>query len=343
MSDTLQSTPATHLDLAAHLMAEVGLAPATLGAALFELAAQWGAGLSIKDPITGRYQHVNEVMAAIFGRPMEDIVGRVDADLIDAAVWVPLRAADQFAATQSTAQTHVHRVELVGTVREFSVTRICLRATDKATPSPMLSIWVDQSAQRQRDQLLQQALRQLEMRAADEAEHAVLTSPGEQNEAQLRVHFDDQLRRELDLSSREHREFALVSVAIDPLGDALLRHGELARERVQQAVSRLLRRNTRAMDASCRLDDTRFAILLSGVGLATAHSRIEGLRRQCATEIIPIDGQDLHFTVAMGVASYPHTAQDRDCLSAAAETALGQAQRRGGNHVALATIRFEQR
>ena len=33
------------------------------------------------------------------------------------------------------------------------------------------------------------------------------------------------------------------------------------------------------MDASCRYDDNRFAVLLSGVGLATAHARMEGLRR----------------------------------------------------------------
>jgi diguanylate cyclase (GGDEF)-like protein len=156
-----------------------------------------------------------------------------------------------------------------------------------------------------------------------------------------RVHFDDQLRREVDLSSREHREFALVMISIDPPTDAVRAAGAEARHRVLEALGRLLRGNTRAMDASCRLDEHHFAILLSGVGLATAHSRMEGLRRQCATQIVVLDGRDLGFTVSMGVASFPHTAHTEDELLRAANTALAEAQKRGGNHVTLASIRFE--
>lgn len=106
-------------------------------------------------------------------------------------------------------------------------------------------------------------------------------------------------------------------------------------------MGRLLRSGTRAMDASCRYDDRRFAVLLSGVGLATAHSRMEGVRRKCATQIVVHDGQELGFTVAMGVASFPHTAHTQDSLVQACEAALAEAQRRGGNHVTLAAIRFE--
>ena len=95
------------------------------------------------------------------------------------------------------------------------------------------------------------------------------------------------------------------------------------------------------MDASCRYDDGRFAVLLSGVGLATAHARMEGLRRKCATQIVVHDGAELSFTVAMGVASFPHTASSQEGLIEACETALVEAQRRGGNHVTLAAIRFD--
>jgi diguanylate cyclase (GGDEF)-like protein len=95
------------------------------------------------------------------------------------------------------------------------------------------------------------------------------------------------------------------------------------------------------MDASCRFDERRFAVLLSGVGLATAHSRMEGLRRKCATQIVVHAGQELGFTVSMGVASFPHTAQTQGELATACEAALQEAQRRGGNHVTLAAIRFE--
>jgi GGDEF domain-containing protein len=43
----------------------------------------------------------------------------------------------------------------------------------------------------------------------------------------------------------------------------------------------------------------------------------------------------------MGVASFPHTAHTQDELRAACEAALTDARQRGGNRVALASIRFE--
>jgi len=43
----------------------------------------------------------------------------------------------------------------------------------------------------------------------------------------------------------------------------------------------------------------------------------------------------------MGVASFPHTAHSQTDLMAACEAALGEARRRGGNTVALASIRFD--
>ena len=132
-----------------------------------------------------------------------------------------------------------------------------------------------------------------------------------------------------------------MSITLDPLAQTALALGPAARTLVLEALGRLLRGNTRAMDAACRLDEDCFAVLLSGVGLATAHSRMEGLRRQCASHIVVHDGKELHFTLSMGVASFPHTAHTQESLVQACEAALAEAQRRGGNHVTLAAIRFE--
>jgi GGDEF domain-containing protein len=68
---------------------------------------------------------------------------------------------------------------------------------------------------------------------------------------------------------------------------------------------------------------------------------MEGLRRQCATQIVVLEARELRFTVSMGVASFPHTAHTQDEILQACEQALAEARRRGGNHVALASIRFE--
>lgn len=319
-----------------------GLAPHAWGVLAWTLLDCAEALFAIKEAATGRYVHVNARMEALIGRPAE---GLTDEDWVDPQALTTLRTADQSAMVQTLPQVSEHRIEHNGAKREFSVTRVALPAAEGSAPRYLACVWQDLTAQRQSEAQLQLALRQLEdQQQANEALRREVQGHGLRDGVTglyQRGHFDDQLRREVDLSSREHREFALVSVALDPLSDAARAAGPEARQRVLEALGRLLRSNTRAMDASCRMTDDRFAVLLSGVGLATAHARMEGLRRQCATQIVMLNGQDLGFTVSMGVASFPHTAHTQEDLLQAAETALAQASKRGGNNVTLASIKFD--
>jgi diguanylate cyclase (GGDEF)-like protein len=303
-----------------------------------------GALLSIKDAATGRYEHVNEAMARFLGRTAADILGRSDAELVDPALATAWRAAEQTALAQAQPLGTEHRFEWAGARHDFAVLRMVCQAG--ATGRRWLcSVWTDLGPQRQKDAQLRAALEQLEQQQrANEKLRLELADQGLRDSATglyTRPHFDDQLRREVDLSAREHREFAMVLIEIDPFAGRVRDLGPPAESRIYEAIGRLLRGNTRAMDASCRLDERLFGVLLSGVGLATAHSRMEGLRRQCATQIVVLDGQELGFSVSMGVASYPHSASSQQDLLGACEAALAEARRRGGNHLTLASIRFE--
>jgi diguanylate cyclase (GGDEF)-like protein len=300
--------------------------------------------LAVKRSHDGRYLWVDPALARAWGLDDDSAVGHVDADLFDAATVAALRSAEQTAAARVEPLCSEHRFERAGRRHAYQV----LRAGGAAGVEPprcLVSVWIDEAPARQKDLQLRQALEQLEELQCGHAalqrdlhdqavrdDRSGLYTPGL---------FEDQLKREMDLSTREHREFALVFVEIDPPSTVLQTLGEPARARVHEAMGRLLRGNTRAMDASCRLDDKRFAVLLSGVGLATAHARMEGLRRQCASQIVVVGGREVGFSVAMGVASFPHTAHSQDELVAACESALAEARRRGGNRVTLASIRFE--
>jgi len=303
-------------------------------------------GVAIKDMSTGCNVFVNDAMAHLLGRTPKEMIGARDAEWFSAGQLSALRAAEQASLGQFAALVTEHRLDLSGQQRDFSVVRVAVPRADGAAPRHVCSAWVELSAARQREAQLQRALAQLEQQQV-----AVEALRRETHDSALRDsvtglyqrgQFDEQLRREVDLSAREHREFALVSIALDPPGDEASPAGIGARTRVLEALGRLLRSNTRAMDASCRVDDGYFAVLLSGVGLATAHSRMEGLRRQCATQIVVYEGRDFGFTVSMGVASFPHTAQTQEELLQASDKALAEAQKRGGNSVALASIRFEE-
>ncbi|URI11722.1 GGDEF domain-containing protein [Aquincola tertiaricarbonis] len=323
--------------------------PAALEAALAlvlpALAERQGAMLAVKDAQSGSYLWANERMAQWLGVSPDELPGRADADLLDAPLVTTLRAAEHTALAQGQPLTSEHRFERDGEKHDYRVLRL-LTPPSADGRRLLCSVWTDQAVQKAKDAQLRAALEQLE-----QLQRNIETLRRELQDHSLRdtrtglytrAHFDDQLRREVDLSTREHREFALVAIAVDPPSPRVAELGAPAHTRIVETLGRLLRGNTRAMDASCRVDDRRFAVLLSGVGLATAHARVESLRRECATQIVVLDGEELRFTVSMGVASYPHTAHSQEELREACDAALAEAQRRGGNVVTLAGIRFER-
>jgi diguanylate cyclase (GGDEF)-like protein len=302
-----------------------------------------GDALVVQDADNGLWLHVDAALAEWLGRPAGELAGRRAVDLFDAETAAALRAADQTAMAASDAIESEHRIVLGGTRREFGVLRRRLVSGDGRTL--LASVWRDLGPGRRKDAQLRLALEQLEQeqRASEHLRQEIRDQSLRDSATGLynRAHFDDQLRREVDLSTREHREFALVSIELDPLAADIEALGPSVKARIFEVLGRLLRSNTRAMDASCRVEESRFAVLLSGVGLATAHSRMEGLRRQCATQIVVHEGREIGFTVSMGVASFPHTAHSQDELVAACDAALAEARSRGGNRVTLASIRFD--
>ena len=314
---------------------------AVFAAVLPAWLAHQGDPMALKDPVTGRYLYVNAEMGTLLQRSPASIVGSSDNDLFDSTTATNFRSADLAAQGSATPLVSDHRFEWAGLRRDYSVWRMVLELPGRHV---LCSIWRDQGAQRLKEAQLRTALEQLEreQRANETLRREIKDQGSRDTPAGLytRAHFEDQLRREVDLSMREHREFSLVLIEVDPWGDAVRRVGPAAEQKVLESVGRLLRSNTRAMDASCHLEGSRFAVLLSGVGLATAHGRMEQLRRQCATQIVMLDAQELRFTVSIGVASFPHTAHTRDELTLACEQAVTQACARG-NHVSLASIRFE--
>jgi diguanylate cyclase (GGDEF)-like protein len=318
---------------------------ALLGAAgrlLTAYASLPGVMYGLKDGSDGRYLAASESLAQFYGRPLDEVLGRNDTELLDPTLGAAMRAADQTALAHGRQLASEHRFDWRDTKHDWEVLRL---VTELGGRRVLACLWRDLGPQRLRETQLHAAIEQIE-------QHQIATQQlrrefGEQlmrdsaTGLATRAHFEDQLRREVDLSTREHREFAMVLLELDDDSQRVAALGSRAHDQVLEAMGRLLRGNTRAMDASCRLQGRRFAVLLSGVGLATAHSRMEGLRRQCATQIVVLDGEELGFSVSIGVASFPHTAHSQNDLMSACESALGEARRRGGNTVALASIRFD--
>lgn len=336
------STPLDASTANAQELGPSGGLTSVLAALLPVMLEQQGHLLCIKDASSGRYVHVNAGMAAFLQRSAAALVGLTDADVFEGLLAAHLRSADLSVQGSTDAAVADHRFEWAGMRRDFSVLRLVV---EHGAKSFLCCIWQDRGVERLKEAQLRGALDQLEAeQRANESLRREIKDQGlrdSQVGLYTRAHFEDQLRREIDLSMREHREFSLVLIDIDPWTDGVRQGGAEAQMRVVKSLGQLLRSNTRAMDASCHLDGGRFAVLLSGVGLATAHGRMEQLRRQCATQIVMHDARELHFTVSIGVASFPHTAHTKDQLLTASEHAAAQARTKG-NHVSLASIRLEE-
>lgn len=309
-----------------------------LASSMIGLAEPLGVLVAVKSLATGRYVLASSGMALLFDRGELGITGCSDAELLRPDEVVAMRRVEQSVMAQRTVVVSEHRLELHGRRREFTVTRTPLGG------DYLMAMWQERTEERHREVHLQRALSQIEQqqKQLEQMRRDMQQGSGrdEVSGLYMRAQFDDQLLREIDLSTREHREFALVLIALDPLPAGAQDLGDEARQRMLEGLGRMLRANTRAMDAACRIGEQTFAVLLSGVGLATAHARMEQLRRQCSAQIVVLNGTDLGLSLSMGVASFPHTASKQDELLGASEMAVQEAQRRGGNQVVLAPIPF---
>jgi diguanylate cyclase (GGDEF)-like protein len=318
---------------------------AALAALVVAHAQRRAMGLAVKAVESGEYVFANDAMATLLGAADAVTVrGQTDMALLGAARAAPLRAADDTAVAAWPQPTLTeHRLEGAGGRLRQQVTRLAVPEAPGGRPRWLVMLWADFGAQEDREATLQRTLQQLEAEQTAQRQLreqlAALSADGGRL-AGRGGSFDEQLRREADLSAREQRDFSLVLIELDPVVADPSVDAAQARERARDALDRLLAANIRAMDATARLDDDRFGVLLSGVGLATAHARLEGLRRQCATQVLALSGRDVGFSISVGVASFPHSATTRGELVEAAQAALAEAQRRGGNQIRLASIRF---
>lgn len=288
--------------------------------------------------------------------------GQTDADHFDPTQASILRLADLRALRQGVPAAEVHRIETCDeddshTALDWRAWRMALQSpsrTPSAAPGPvtgepspgmgdpttwLLVVWVDLGFAARADQLLAQAQRQIQaqqlliaqLRGQLPEESGLAASQASLTWAAQR--FAQQLKREVDLSRREQRSFALLLLSIG---------GQGLEPATEQAVAGLLARQlssgTRAMDTVAQIGERRFGILLSGAQLTPAFARAESLRRQAATQVALQGDVAQAVELFIGVSAYPLTADQPEALMEAAEQALEEALAMGQGCSVLARV-----
>ncbi len=144
------------------------------------------------------------------------------------------------------------------------------------------------------------------------------------------------LRREIELSTRNHTPFSLLLLDLDHFKAINDGHGHDAGDRALQHVAALLGQQTRGSDYLFRYGGEEFVVVLVAASESQAEVIAESLRRQVAQSPITLpNGQTLVLTASIGVAGHDGH-PDYERLMARADAAMYAAKRQGRNRVVVA-------
>jgi diguanylate cyclase (GGDEF)-like protein len=157
-----------------------------------------------------------------------------------------------------------------------------------------------------------------------------------------RTHFFTELEREIRLSQRAGRTFALLMIDVDglkPVNDAFGHHYG---DQLLTGVTNVIRATVRATDTPARYGGDEFVVLLPETDAAGAYVVAEKLRHDIAAFSIQVSDRTVRTSVSLGLVSYPEDGTTADSLMAAADAALYEAKRSGRDRIVGYTTRMER-
>ncbi len=150
--------------------------------------------------------------------------------------------------------------------------------------------------------------------------------------------FVDEVGRMLARAGRTGSWTALIAIDLDRFKAVNDGWGHLAGDRLLQALAAATESVVRPGDVVGRLGGDEFAVALADSRIDQALVLAERIRRAVAAMRIENEGEEIRFTVSVGVASMRET-PTLDPLFGEADAALYRAKARGGNRVEFSVDR----
>ena len=146
--------------------------------------------------------------------------------------------------------------------------------------------------------------------------------------------LNEMLASEITRHSRYGGIFSLIIIDLDSFKSFNDIYGHLAGDRVLKQAGATIKSSIREADQAFRYGGDEFAILLPQTSLEAGSKVAERIRQQVSSRV-KIDSTLL--TTSLGMASWPADGIGADEIIAAADAALYQAKRSGGNRVEYAS------
>ena len=140
--------------------------------------------------------------------------------------------------------------------------------------------------------------------------------------------FDEVMTIETSRFSRYGGVFSLIIADLDSLKTVNDTYGHLAGDEALRQVGGVIRSMIRISDQAFRYGGDEFAIFLPNTSVDAANRVAERIRKQIASKII---ANQTSVTISLGLASWPANGREANAVIAAADAALYEAKRSGGN------------
>ncbi len=142
------------------------------------------------------------------------------------------------------------------------------------------------------------------------------------------------LREEMRRSGRYHRPLSVLMFDVDSFKSFNDTYGHPKGDQLLRNIASILKENVRTVDYAGRYGGEEFIVVLPETSKDDACRMAERVRYSVETyAMVQIDGQDIHRTVSVGVASYPEDALNPAEIVQRADEALYRAKRSGKNCV----------
>ncbi|MFC1988397.1 diguanylate cyclase [Chloroflexota bacterium] len=181
---------------------------------------------------------------------------------------------------------------------------------------------IDQVAISLEKEYLQEQLSQLYAEVEEKARIDALT--GLLNRRSL----DEAIASEIHRCSRYGGIFSLITLDLESLKNINDNYGHQAGDELLKRIGVVMRNSIRSADQAFRYGGDEFAILLPNTDIDSAKQVAERIRKQIAS--LKITG-DASVTASLGLASWPANGKGANEIIAAADAALYEAKRNGGN------------
>jgi diguanylate cyclase (GGDEF)-like protein/PAS domain S-box-containing protein len=264
-----------------------------------------------------RYRYVNSRVAELIGLPAEEIIGKLDFEV------VPPKYAEHFWTNDKTVFEQNQKVVMSETledsdnkVHHYLSTKVPFQL--KGDLQTMIAFSTDVTELYQLKEKFEQ-----------------LANTDELTGIYNRRYFFENAKREFNRAKRHQQELVVISLDVDHFKAVNDHHGHPVGDQVLVKIAQIITKTIRSEDIFARIGGEEFSILLPNITKTESLQAAERLRELLDDNAIIINDIELPIKISLGVSVIKAADTCFQDLYSRSDRALYKAKSHGRNHVYL--------